>query len=620
MEGLALGENYGLFLPHAGPSTYRRRSSTPNSHGALNEGAINVDERAEDSGRSSKEIKRLRKLERAQAKAMRAAKDARTALVHENEAGDFDVSATDERDRKPKESVIEKKRRVERRDLENVGAIHGDEMPPRGRKSKSQSGWKKAKRPPQPPVPSSDPEDPFTSSPDKLPPSSLPSSPDNRIDPRLDFPPSSPPLRFPGRSGRIFSAKHPEVNGKDPFAKLLFADEQGTCQPISEGHPAEHKTKNHKSQSSVPHPGEKPPAGAASKKSKKDSRSGKPDRLMDVGTAKVPDDIVSSSKGAATGLPPRKRRKKIGETETYEELRKEFRKPAAMHQWLASKWVNLGELKRLEERGIIQYKKGKFSDAEKAAIREYLTTFKQVNRVDQAELVELIHAKGRFSERKEFPKFWPEVAAVVPGRPVKYVKDHVKRVFDPLARKGPWTPKEDELLTRAQQSHPNQWAKISQIVERPELDCRCRWRDELQHVDTKQEGHWTQDESTRLIEIVMELNTSLGQDPHGSEAPWDLVVEKMNGQRTRTQCRKKWQAELRFTAAQLPKPPARVKRKKRKETASASGVSQAQGADASAREHKVKKHKVMPKVPKSPAQPTKSRIKSRETVDSDLDA
>ena len=98
-------------------------------------------------------------------------------------------------------------------------------------------------------------------------------------------------------------------------------------------------------------------------------------------------------------------------------------------------------------------------------------------------------------------------AAVVPGRPVKYVKDHVKREYDPLARKGPWKPEEDEALRRsacrlsirskadircrAQQTHPNQWAKISQIVERPELDCRCRWRDELQHQDTKVEGECT---------------------------------------------------------------------------------------------------------------------------------
>lgn len=33
----------------------------------------------------------------------------------------------------------------------------------------------------------------------------------------------------------------------------------------------------------------------------------------------------------------------------------------------------------------------------------------QVNRIDDHELVDLIMAKGRGSQRKEFPKFWPEV-------------------------------------------------------------------------------------------------------------------------------------------------------------------------------------------------------------------
>ena len=39
-------------------------------------------------------------------------------------------------------------------------------------------------------------------------------------------------------------------------------------------------------------------------------------------------------------------------------------------------------------------------------------------------------------------------AATVPGRPVKYVKDHVKREYDPRARKGTWTKQEDDELLR----------------------------------------------------------------------------------------------------------------------------------------------------------------------------
>ena len=41
-----------------------------------------------------------------------------------------------------------------------------------------------------------------------------------------------------------------------------------------------------------------------------------------------------------------------------------------------------------------------------------------------------------------------DAAAVVPGRPVKYVRDHVRRLYDPKGKKGPWTADEDAALLR----------------------------------------------------------------------------------------------------------------------------------------------------------------------------
>lgn len=48
--------------------------------------------------------------------------------------------------------------------------------------------------------------------------------------------------------------------------------------------------------------------------------------------------------------------------------------------------------------------------------------------------------------RTDHPTFWVEMASQVPGRPVRYVKEAVKRMYDPRARKGPWTKEEDTAL------------------------------------------------------------------------------------------------------------------------------------------------------------------------------
>jgi len=57
-------------------------------------------------------------------------------------------------------------------------------------------------------------------------------------------------------------------------------------------------------------------------------------------------------------------------------------------------------------------------------------------------------AKGKAGERSQYPKFYSDLAGQVPGRPVRYVKEAVKRMYDPRARKGAWTKAEDAELLR----------------------------------------------------------------------------------------------------------------------------------------------------------------------------
>lgn len=77
-----------------------------------------------------------------------------------------------------------------------------------------------------------------------------------------------------------------------------------------------------------------------------------------------------------------------------------------------------------------------------------METFKTTHKMTDSEVVDIIFAKGRSSERSKYPGFWADVAAVVPGRPLRYVKEAVQRMYHPNAHKGAWTKEEDETLRR----------------------------------------------------------------------------------------------------------------------------------------------------------------------------
>ncbi|EKC98622.1 nucleolus protein [Trichosporon asahii var. asahii CBS 8904] len=229
---------------------------------------------------------------------------------------------------------------------------------------------------------------------------------------------------------------------------------------------------------------------------------------------------------------------------TPELLRAALPTQAAIHEFLASRWIPIKELHRLESFGVFTYKRGKFTDAEKRSLRMYLEDFQEVHQLSDAELVDLLMSKGKNTEKNRYGKFWPELAGAVPGRPVRYVKEVVKRMYDPRGRKGEWTMEEDFKLKQAYELYPNQWVKIAEEVQRTEFDCRDRWKGELKGRDSRKTGAWSEEEVQKLIEAVKSANVAAGLDPLSGDTPWDVVVTNMGGTRTRTQCRKKWQDSL----------------------------------------------------------------------------
>ncbi|WVQ96625.1 hypothetical protein IAU59_003730 [Kwoniella sp. CBS 9459] len=224
-------------------------------------------------------------------------------------------------------------------------------------------------------------------------------------------------------------------------------------------------------------------------------------------------------------------------------LKKRLNGPQAIEEWIANNWVTEGEMRRLERAGVLIYKKGKFTEDEKMAIRQALQNYQKVQRMNDHQLVDLVMSTKLNSplDKGDWRAFWLDLAAVVPGRPVAYVQRSVQRMYDPKGHKGAWTPEEDDALMKAYVKYPNQWGKISEVVDRTLYDCRDRYTKELSRGSERTTGRWAPEEEEQLIKSVNRINRSLGRDEwQEDDIPWELVAKDMGGKRSLKQCRIRW--------------------------------------------------------------------------------
>lgn len=83
-----------------------------------------------------------------------------------------------------------------------------------------------------------------------------------------------------------------------------------------------------------------------------------------------------------------------------------------------------------------------------------------------------------------------------------------------------------KLIYRAYNIHPNEWARIANIVDRTETDCRDRYRNELQNRDTRIKG--MQQVSRRIAAHTRIVGFSRGT----KACQGDQRVERAGGKRT----------------------------------------------------------------------------------------
>ncbi len=124
--------------------------------------------------------------------------------------------------------------------------------------------------------------------------------------------------------------------------------------------------------------------------------------------------------------------------------------------------------------------------------------------------------------------FWTYVAASVPGRPIKSVYGHLRRLCSPDHCKGVWTTEEDDELRSAVANVGAQWEMVGAQVGRIAGDCKDRWSKVLEpRRKDKLRGAWTDDEEKQLEDLYDQHKTN-----------WTLIAEKL-GSRSSVQVKDK---------------------------------------------------------------------------------
>ncbi|KAI5893379.1 uncharacterized protein SCHCODRAFT_071743 [Schizophyllum commune H4-8] len=194
------------------------------------------------------------------------------------------------------------------------------------------------------------------------------------------------------------------------------------------------------------------------------------------------------------------------------------------------------------------YKKGKFSAIEENALKNAIQQYRENNGLSEEQLYELIFAKDRTVSHQTF---WSEITYAVPQRPVNSVYHYVKRAYHPLKQQGRWSEEEDARLKQAVTDLGQSWERVSERVGRMPGDCRDRYRNHVALPD-KNTGPWTPAEEEELTRIVKRLTIDRGK-PADQDVFWGLVSREMGGKRSRQQCRIKWTDSLSKTVKNADK-------------------------------------------------------------------
>lgn len=150
--------------------------------------------------------------------------------------------------------------------------------------------------------------------------------------------------------------------------------------------------------------------------------------------------------------------------------------------------------------------------------------------------------------------FWNDIYALIPDRDRRSVYRFMRRHYQNTTQKAhDWTPEQDDELVKLHAQHGPKWAHIAKLLGRSDDDVTQRWKNRLQHRDTKNTGAWSEAELRAFVKSLEEYRNLLienSADPQKAgkdiwemdlkSISWGSISNGMENSRTRQQCADKW--------------------------------------------------------------------------------
>jgi hypothetical protein len=197
--------------------------------------------------------------------------------------------------------------------------------------------------------------------------------------------------------------------------------------------------------------------------------------------------------------------------------------------------------------------KGKITDAEAAVIKLALARFRDMHDVTESEQNDLIQSNAQSGKAASL---WAWVLPELPDRGRMSVIRYCRRKYHNYAKRGGWSPEEDEDLRLAFEKKPNKWKEIAAILDRHPEDVRDRYRNYLICGDKMKKDTWSEQEENDLRNAVAKFfekelasrREQMEQDPSlhlsldltDDDIQWPIISEYMGRTRSRLQCSSKW--------------------------------------------------------------------------------
>ena len=205
---------------------------------------------------------------------------------------------------------------------------------------------------------------------------------------------------------------------------------------------------------------------------------------------------------------------------------------------------------------------GQFTEEEYRKMLHFRDSYCAQHGWSHRKFADQIHANAR--NNPDMSAFWTEIQDQLPYRKRQPLQKFCRRKFHNFEKRGAWTAEDDEMLKQAVAEKGKSWKAVGEMCDRMAEDVRDRWRNYHQNAENRNTEAWTDEEVKSLVRAVGECIWRVQEDhrerfwlEYGypmdtQEEPtedelekmivWQVVSDRMGGQRSRLQCSYKWKA------------------------------------------------------------------------------